>query len=466
MSKPFISQSYFKIIMCGLLVALSGCNRIVDLPVAKGYSAKFLCSAVFNSGFDEAFIRDEIVAPAMQPLPLFWQTDVNYEEKMVTVGDVFFGTQFAAATAIYREGIGCTLLGNRSIEEVDAQAFVPLDAPPLPSDQPWPQGSGGLYPDVIPGLDTVAVDMAVANAFLGENESRNTTSVVVVYDGKLIAEQYGIGATAQTPMIGFSMTKSVSSTLIGIAQDLDLIDINDPAPITEWQGTAKEMIQTKHILHMAAGLDFIEDYAGWSDVTQMLFAESDQAVYAAARPLVNIPGDVFNYSTGEANLLARIVQDAAGGSLQEAYDFYQTQLFHKIDIRSAFIEFDASGRFVGGAFGHMTARDWARLGQLYIQSGDWFGEQVVSAEWMEFALTPSPAADFYGAQIWLNTDGGEWPELPEDAYHFSGFQGQQVIIIPSQKLVVVWTGMNISRDGTGHYVDEILSIIAALPDSL
>ncbi|MBV1881244.1 MAG: beta-lactamase family protein [Pseudomonadales bacterium] len=457
-------KSFFAVMAITLFV-LSGCSRIVDLPVGKGNTAKYICSALFNSNLDFELVRDEFVAPDMEPLPFFWRIEVDYDEQLVTVGDIFFGTKIGAAVAIYREGIGCTLLAGRTIAEVDAQAFEPLEPPVLPEDQPWPQGSAGLHPDVIPGLDRVSLDKAISSAFVGpDSEGRNTTSVVVVYDGKLIAEQYALGVTEDTPVIGWSMTKSVTSTLIGIAQDQSLIDIDDPAPIDGWEGTVKELILTKHILHMAAGLVFAEDTSGQSELTQMLFLEPDQAAYTASRTLINTPGEVFSYSSGQANLLAKIVQDAAGGSLQDAYDFYQTQLFHKIDIGSAFIEFDSSGHFIGGTYGFMTPRDWARLGQLYIQDGNWFGEQVVSSEWIEFALTPSLVAKEYGAQIWLNTDGVKWPDLPEDVYYFNGFHGQEVFIVPSHKLVVVRTGVDVVGSANAYHEAYMIGILDSLPD--
>jgi len=180
------------------------------------------------------------------------------------------------------------------------------------------------------------------------------------------------------------------------------------------------------------------------------------------RALEHTPGTHFNYNTGDANLLANIVQNAAGGSLQEAYNFFQTELFHKIDIRSAIIEFDATGQFVGGAYAFMTPRDWARLGQLYLQEGNWKGEQVISSEWVNYVTSPSPVTDEYGGQLWLNSNGIDWPNVPHDAYYFAGHQGQRVVIIPSEKLVIVRTGVTEDYDYIG--LDAIISeVIAALP---
>lgn len=451
-------------LMCSSLSLLSGCDSLNDLPVGKGHASKTLCSLVFNSGLDEALATNIFIAPSLPPLPLIWRIHTDYDAQTVTVGDRIFGSDIGAATSIYRDGIGCTLLVNKSMAEVDAQPFIPLEPPVLPSDQYWPLGSAGLFGQEIPGLDVDALNVAVANAFIETEEvPRNTTSLVVIYDGKLVAEQYAFGATAQTPMMGWSMTKSISGTLIGILQDEGLINMDEPAPIPGWAGTEKELVTTRHILHMASGLEFNESAGGLSDLTRMFYLRSDQAAYAAAKPLLHVPGENFNYSTGQANMLAKIVQDAVGGTLQDAYDFYQTKLFHKIHITSAFIEFDSSGQFVGGASGFMTPRDWARLGQLYLQRGQWNGEQVVSSEWIDYVTQPSPAENLYGGQIWLNTNGASWQSLPRDTYNFAGFQGQQVIVVPSKNLVVVRTG--VSRSNLSSMHEEYMGgIIAALPE--
>ena len=163
-------------------------------------------------------------------------------------------------------------------------------------------------------------------------------------------------------------------------------------------------------------------------------------------------------------MLSKIVHDVAGGSAQSAYDFYETALFHPIGVNSAFIEVDASGQFVGGAYGFMSPRDWLRVGQLYLQKGEWQGEQVVSSEWIDFIIEPSPAADFYGGQIWLNTGQKRWSQLPEDVFHFQGHQGQRVIVIPSYDVVIVRTGVTEDnrylRNILNPTIARILEVIA------
>ena len=422
-----------KLLVLSCFLGISGCDKLDDLPVGKGYTAKYLCSYLFISGLDEELITKRFIAPKVQPLPLIWNIEVDHEQKSVNVADRIFLNKSLEARAIYREGIGCTLVVDETDEDVLSNTVTPIAPLEIPTEQPWPYGAAGITNDIISGLDIARVNTAVTSAFVEQKGApRNTTSLLVAYNGKLIAEQYDLGVTIDTPLLGWSMTKSITGTLIGILNDRNLINIDDPAPIQAWAGTEKEIITTRDILHMTSGLAFNEDYLGFSDVTQMLYRESDQAGYAANLALNHTPGTHFNYNTGDANLLAKIVQETVGGTSQDAYNFYQNELFHKADIRSALIEFDTSGQFVGGAYAFMTARDWARLGQLYLQEGNWRGKQVISSEWVNYVNKPSPITDEYGGQLWLNSNFDNWPNVPHDAYYFAGHQGQRVVIIPSE----------------------------------
>jgi len=243
------------------------------------------------------------------------------------------------------------------------------------------------------------------------------------------------------------------------------LKLDDPAPVPGWAGTEKQKITLRHLLHMASGLEVNEDYGGFSDVTQMLYKESNQYAYAVNQPIVRPPYTEFKYSTAESNRLAAAIQAQVGGTQQDAYDFYEQRLFHAIDITSAIIEFDATGHFVGGAYGYMTARDWARIGQLYLQKGQWKDTRVLSEDWVAFATSPSPVADYYGAQLWLNTNGQRWQNVPYDAYAMVGHQGQRVVVIPSRKLVVVRTGVTEDRQLQNQVMARLLEgVIAALPE--
>lgn len=444
----------------------SACDLLKDRPVGLGYSAKYICSYVFNSGIDEQVVIDQFVAPKVKPLPLVWGIDVDHDRQQVRVWDVIFGQRFAAQ-AFYTPGKGCTLLVDQSREDVAAIPFTPAASPQLDPAQPWPYGGGGKPAAPVEGVDYPRVENAVAAAFAEVHAVPvNTTSVLVAYRGQLIAEQYGMGANVNTPLLGWSMTKTITGMLAGILVDQGRMEMDAPAPIARWQGTDRESITTRNLLNMAAGLKVNEDYARLSDVTQMLYLESDQYDYALKQPVVHAPGEMFQYSTAEANRLAAAVQEAAGGTQQAMYDFYQAALFHRIDITSAFIEFDATGNFVGGAYGFMTARDWARLGELYLQRGEWNGEQVLSSGFVDFVTQPSPASPLYGGMIWLNTDGNAWPNIPGDAYFFAGHQGQHIVVVPSKNLVVVRTGVTEGRElvRDGIMAPLLAEVIASLPE--
>lgn len=443
----------------------TGCDLLDDLPVGKGFTAKYMCSYIFNSGLDEELVKNTFVAPKVQPLPWIWEVNVDREHQLVNVRDVFFKGGTGSISAIYRHGKGCTLLVDSSADEVDALPFKPAQAPALKPSIAWPYGAAGFPKQPVAGVDYPAVQQAVASAFEESYSSPvNTTSVLVAYDGKLIAERYAHGVNAHTPLLGWSMTKSITGTLAGILIQQGAIGLDDPAPIESWQTSDKKFITLRHLLNMSSGLEVNEDYSGFSDVTQMLYREGDQYAYATSQPIVTPPNQVFQYSTAETNRLAAAIQHVVGDTQQQMYDFYQTQFFYQIDITEAFIEFDAKGHFVGGAYGFMPARDWARIGQLYLQNGQWNNKTILSPQWIAFATAPSPQADYYGAQLWLNSHGNRWPNVPHDAYFFAGHQGQRVVVIPSKKLVVVRTGVTESRPQQTQLMATLLEgIINAIP---
>jgi len=437
---------------------LSGCGLLDDIPVGKGFSAKYLCSFVFNSGFDADTVTEEYMRKKVKPLPWIWTLDVDYDQKEVRVGDFLTGDE---SVAFYTEGKGCTLLIDRTREEVAAIPFTPSIAPTLSPEIEWPYGSAtsNYQPD---GVDMTALGKT-ADAMFEETYDTplNTTSVLVVHKGKLIYERYGEGADKDTPLLGWSMTKTITGMLAGKLADLGKLDLDKAAPIPEWKDTERESITTRQLLNMAGGVLVNEDYTGFSDVTQMLYLESNQHGYAVNQPKVYEAGQHFEYSTAEANRVAAVVQNILG-SQQAVYDFYQQQLFYPLNITSAFVEFDAYGQMVGGAYGFMTPRDWARLGLLYQQGGEWNGEQVLSREWVDFALSPSLAAANYAAQLWINANGDRWKNLP-DLRYFAGHQGQRIVLIPEKDLVIVRTGITedqaLQKVAIGKMIEGIMAAV-------
>jgi CubicO group peptidase (beta-lactamase class C family) len=253
-------------------------------------------------------------------------------------------------------------------------------------------------------------------------------------------------------MLGWSISKSLTAALIGVLVKEGRLNPDAPAPVPEWKATDKEKITLKQLLQQTTGLDFEENYTKPCEVTNMLFKHGDMAAFAAKLPLKFEPGKVFNYSSGNSNILSRIVRHTVGEENYAAFPY--EALFHKINMFSMLLEPDASGTYIGSSYSYATARDFARFGLLYYNKGQWNGEQILPASWVTESIQSS-AADkrkHYGYQFWLNgfsenNSTHRWyPDVPADMFFADGYGGQDIYIIPSKKLVVVRTGL--------HKIDE------------
>ncbi len=424
----------------GATTLLSGCI-LDDIPLGTGYAAKYMCSGLWVSGLDEDKLKDEFIAPQVKPLPSVWKFEIDENQKTVSVRDIFFGKTYQK-TAYYREGLGCTLTQDAPLADLDDQLPANMTAPNTDYFSAWPHGEADItaYSN---DISYNILDDAIDNAFLENNELvKNTLSVAVVHNGQLIAERYAEGVDKSTRLLSWSMAKTISATVTGMLDDRGLLDAELPAPVAQWQGTDKAPITLHNMLQMASGISWNEAPQGDDpDQGYGLFQVEDMAGYYAEQDVEDAPNTVFNYSTGQSNLIAQISQNALGGDLENYYRFVNDELFYPLNINSAVVEFDTVGQPVGGAFHYLTTRDWARLGLLLKNDGNWFGQQIVSADWVSKMLTPSDPNSSYGYQTWLNTNQTFWPELPESSYAFRGFQGQVVMIIPDYDLVIVRTGV-------------------------
>ncbi|OUS25436.1 hypothetical protein A9Q99_21140 [Gammaproteobacteria bacterium 45_16_T64] len=445
---------------CATLLLVSGCDLIKDIPVGIGYAAKNICSSYFLSELDYDTLTKEHVAPQIAPLGALWKIHVDEDKQTVQVNDIIFGNA-NTYTAYYREGFGCTLLHDSTIAKLDQQIPLRYTETESPSE-PWPFGKGEN--PIIAGVDYAQLDDAVDNAFIQLEDPANTLAVAVIYKGNLIAEQYADGVDEDTRLIGWSMTKSFTATMIGKLADDGLLNITGSAPVPEWQGTNKEAITIEHLLHMASGLEWSETAQGDTpDQGNILFLNEDFAKYYIEKPLLDEPGTVHNYSTGSSALLSRIVQDQVGGTLADTYRFVNEEILHPINIYEGVLEFDTVGQPSGGANLYLSARDWAKLGQLYLNGGDWYGNQVLSQDWVDYALTPSIAKPTYGAQLWVNNNQESWPYLPESTFAFTGFHKQIVLVIPEHDLIIVRLGVTLR--GTDFDLSGLSEgVIASLPE--
>jgi CubicO group peptidase (beta-lactamase class C family) len=437
------------------------------MPIGTGYVAKYLCTSTFVSQRDPVRTFDEDVRP-VNPLARFVRWTVDPKRKMVKA------SAFAVfrSEALYRDGCGCTLLAGEPEVVLRQQRFHYSDLPPASehsSALPWPVGRAVVDPAGM-GVDTDRLKRALDAAFAEPrpDSPRKTRAVAVVFDGKLIAERYAPGFQADMPLLGWSMSKSITNALVGILVRQGRLMIQDPAPVPEWQAAddARRAITLDQLLRMSSGLAFEEIYRPLADATDMLYGARDFGAFAAASPLEADPGKKWNYSSGTANIIARIVRMEAEKDGLNYYDFIRRELFHRIGMTSAVLEADPSGTFVGSSYAVATVRDWARFGLLYLNDGVWNGRRVLPDGWVRYTTTPTPDAPQgkYGALFWLNAGAPGnaadrmWPHAPADAYAAQGFQEQKVIVIPSKKLVLVRFGATADRPAwdTDAFIADVI----------
>lgn len=439
------------------------------LIIGSGYTAKYLCSQVFMAERDADRVFAQDVAPT-HPLFRFVSHRVNTANLTVTAKAFGF---LSPATAVYREGCGCTLAVNTSEETLAQQCRDIAQRLPRNETDPWPRGEKADSDAIPANVDQVRLQAFMQEAFQEPSDTslRNTQAIVVVYKDRIIAEKYQQPFTKNTPILGWSMTKSVTNALMGILVRDGRFDILQPAPVKAWQSTGDERgkITLDQMLRMSSGLDFQEVYAPFKDATDMLYNSKSMADFAAAKSLRVEPDDEWYYSSGTSNILARIVRDAVGGTLADVLNFAQRELFDPIGMVSALIEADASGSLVGSSYMYATARDWARYGVFIKNDGVWNGNRILPEGWVRYSLTPTPLAPKgeYGAHFWLNAgakdnpQNRQFPSLPPDMAYLSGFNLQIVAIIPSRDIVIVRLGAT-HDDSWSHekFIGDVLTCIS------
>jgi CubicO group peptidase (beta-lactamase class C family) len=437
---------------------------------AAGY-AKVMCSAVFMTGLAPDFAAENVgffTAPYGERAKL-GKPVIDRANQAVHVTLPSGVTR----TAKYLGSQGCVTLpiGQSAVNFTPVAVRSRL---PDPSTQPWPMGDV-LPQEPLPAVIDAAKLKAAVNAAFQPAEGL-TAAFVVTWKGRLIAERYGEGLTAQTPLEGWSMGKSVTATLFGILVKDGVYDLDQPAPIPEWQtpGDPRAKIRISDILHMSSGLrirapqDPDYDPTGpYPDHVYLYTGGGNSFHYAATRPLQWPPNTVGRYHNTDPVLISYLIRLGIEKRGDDYLSFPQRALFDKVGIRTMVIETDPFGNFLGQGYEVGSGRDWARLGNLYLQDGVWNGERILPEGYTKFVSTPAPAwvADkrpIYGAFFWLNSDG-RYP-IPRDAYYMSGAGGQTTLMIPSHDLVVVRLGhYRGDAAGTGGFKKALALLMEAVP---
>ncbi|MGK2923017.1 MAG: serine hydrolase domain-containing protein [Methyloceanibacter sp.] len=466
-----LSRSFWLMLaLIALLTAAAiGLPRLYRMALlGSGYMAQILCSGIFVSGRDfEDLMTEDLSGPGLEALRLFTPS-VDKDAKDVSAA--VFG--LARQTALYREGLGCTLIAGRSEAALRAEAagLFPPAAPP-DRDAEWPSGArvtAGPWPE---GVDGAAAARAIDEIFAEPDPKRprGTRALVVVYRGRIVAERYADGFDAHMPLIGWSMSKTGTNALVGLRVQDGALALDDTRLMPEWQeqDDPRGAITLNELMRMTSGLAFDESYDDkLSDVSQMLFVHGNTAGFAASKPLVHEPGTVWSYSSGTTSIIAAILRETFADA-RDYLRFPHDRLFAALGMRTAALPPDASGTFMGTSFLFASARDWARLGLLFVQDGMWRGKRLLPPGWAAYSLRPTPQSphDDYGAQVWLklpDSPGHGEPPMPEDAFYMSGYDGQVVAMVPSRDLVVVRLGLT-PKGGDWEPARDLAPLVNAFP---
>lgn len=403
------------------------------LDVITGFAAKNAASAIFLTTRSLESIKSGDVG--FFPINLA-SIEVDQKEKSVTSS--LFGLK--ERKAVFREGLGSVVIGTKNLE--DSNLLVP-NRFQNKTNRPFPYGDLEQKDSVLSEVDYENLQQVVDGLFDKDGEEdKKTRTLVVVYKDQIISEKYADGFDKDTPMHGWSMTKSIASTIYGVLQTQGKIDIHSTTGLEQWQNDDRKNITYSNLLQMNSGLEWVESYfSPLSDATPMLYLAEDMGASQIDKPLAGEPNESWYYSSGTTNLLSGPLLKAKFKDQQEYLDFWYRELLDKIGMHSAIVETDLSGTYIGSSYAFANTRDWAKFGLLYLKQGNWNGEQILDSSWVKYASSPTNTSEGrYGAQFWLNA-GGHFPDAPKDMYSCNGFQGQYVFIIPSRDLVIVRTGL-------------------------
>jgi len=430
-----------------------------DIALAAGYKAMFTCSAIFNGGkTPDQISGDELsnyYGDYVKAMTLTGKAEVNAAEKYVSVS---FADDMPPRISAWREHVGCTALpqgANASF--IKNLPRVKLKAPKNnPSELMWPMGDKLPNEPLPKAIDEAALENTVETAFSGGFDGA-TTSIVITQNGRLITERYRDDFDKHTSQRTWSVAKSIGASIIGAAQQRGLINVKDETKLAAWSqpGDPRAEITLENLLHMGSGLN--SDPAG-NRTDNVYFGGGLMMQHATKNPLEAPPGQRWRYANNDTMLAMRVLrEDMANDKRYHAFAF--KALLHKIGMYHTVPEMDWGGDFILSSQVWTTARDLARLGQLYLNDGEWDGEQILPKGWADYVASPAPAqppnrlgdkADEpgrgYGAQFWRYEN---YPGVPNDTYAALGNRGQFLIIVRSRNAVIIRRGY----DYRGNYFD-------------
>lgn len=438
-----------------LLAVVIGALLYFQIPSnSAGLAAQSVCSGTFVAGRDPQEVFTDDVLPQSPALSVI-SIDVDEAGRSVTAK--FLGVV----------GRQASLLPNRGcVLDLPADpAAVPYSPAPR-SPELWPQGDAALpVKDWDSKIDAAGLQEVMDQAFVGAGDpnAANPRSMAVVYRGRLLAQKQAEGFDDSTPLLGWSMTKTVNGMLfyqkateMGLDLNTKVVDAfpadREPPWVAQWRQDDRRNITVNDLLFMRAGLDIADDYGPLGKVVKMLYGQPSMADYAASQPLVDPPGTQWAYSTGVADIISQVAQGMFATD-EEYWAYPQKSLFEPIGVTTGTLTTDTSGTWVGGSYLWADTGDWARMGQAMLDDGKWDGSQVLEPGWWDLAGTPAMPdgpGHGYGAQTWIpgSPIGGECntaTDVPKDTLTMEGHYGQLVAMIPSRDTVIVRLGWTIDK---------------------
>ena len=420
------------------------------IRVATGFTSHTLCSATFASGLGP----EQVYAETVEPMSRIWLIDwaLRYEidrPRRQVRARVAGGFE---NRAVYRDGVGCLVVHGAEPPAVAWPESGDAEGQAVASP-----AQAMAAPAVVEPADArlrAALDRAFAEPT--RPPYRRIKAVVVERDGQIVAERYAPGYGVETPVLGWSATESVLNALVGILVRQGRLTVEQPAPVPAWRDPRdpRHAITIDELLRMTSGLALEETNSGFDPVTRMLYLERDLAAFAERAHLEAAPGSTWRYTSGNYQILSRILRDAVGGHAEDVLRFAWRELFGPLGMRHVTLEFDSTGTPLGAAYLFASARDWARFGQLYLEDGAVNGRRILPEGWVSYSASPTPAArGGYGAGFWTNRGANEGAArrtrlgLPADSFFASGLLGQYVVVVPSSRLVIARFGVTHRRPG-------------------
>jgi CubicO group peptidase (beta-lactamase class C family) len=408
------------------------------IQVATGLASHTLCSAVFVSGLDADRVYSEEIKPMVGPVS--WGLRYKIDSGLRGVKTTFAGGFISRA--VYHPGFGCILERDEKTDtKVDGERIV---------NQP-------IAASIVEGQ---TLRTALDHVF--SSPRTNTKAVVVMHDGEIIAERYAPGYGINTPLHGWSLTKSVTSAFIGILVRQGLLSVEQPVAVPAWNNDPRHAITIDEMLRMTSGLAVEETGSGFDPESRMLYIEPDMAAFVERANLKEKPGSRWEYTSANTLILSKLIRDAAGGHPKDVLEFAHRELFDPLGMRTVTLEFDGAGTPVGSSFMYASARDWARLGALYLDNGIVNGKRILPEGWARYSSSPTLGTR-YAAGFWTNIGQKARWGMPADSYFASGILGQKIVIMPSERLVIMRSAVTFLPDGDNESMGRLVTeVIAAL----